>query len=79
MKTKFFQILSLIDSLNRLHDGLGESPRFMPYPLNGALYVGGLSADLALLYALLWASTYDYSFSLVEKESGLVLKVVILH
>lgn len=79
MKEKFFPILSLIDSLNRLHQGIGESPRFMPYPLNGALYVGGLNADLALLYALLWTSTYDYSFHLVEKESGVVLKVVYLH
>lgn len=79
MKEKFSPILSLIDSLNRLHQGIGESPRFMPYPLNDALYINGLNADLALLYALLWASTYDYSFLLIEKESGLVLKVVNLH
>lgn len=79
MKEKFAPVLSLIDSLNRLHQGISESPRFMPYPLNNALYINGLNADLALLYALLWSSTFDYSFLLEQKDSGLVLKVVNLH
>ena len=79
MNNNFDKVLSLLEAFNRLHDGISLDPMYEPVAIDGILYVRGLSENLAKLYTLLHASTFDYAFYLVECEHEMVMKVLNLH
>lgn len=61
MDKKFNAVINLLDAYNVLYKGISESPRFSYKVVNDSLYIYGLSCDLALLYTMLWAHTFDFS------------------
>ena len=78
MEKKFSKFVTLIECMNDLNGRITKKNRFTFEFVDSKMFIHGLNADLAMLYALLWSSCDNFALYLGRNDEGIYIEVYYL-